>query len=264
MTKNILTRYPEKRSIQKIVSDNYINSTSCKDFLKSNGILVFGNGKEDLALLTSEFFFSRKDYLYFKELMLKKDTKTKSSSINFSKDKIEKVKETLFQKKDEILDINSNMKITNLNMENNEQISFTVDYIETKAGKIDLLDEYAKSIPVNIVSTPDGNLAFDFSYVHSSEANKTIKAITFLSGVDNKFNLSIVSLSNLKFNQKIELFDRFFTYNHTSFLFEDYNFNIEEIKSLKIKKNPEISKEDNDELVETHELKGINSAIVKE
>ena len=185
MTKNILTRYPEKRSIQKIVSDNYINSTSCKDFLKSNGILVFGNGLpvaavKQLALLTSEFFFSRKDYLYFKELMLKKDTKTKSSSINFSKDKIEKVKETLFQKKDEILDINSNMKITNLNMENNEQISFTVDYIETKAGKIDLLDEYAKSIPVNIVSTPDGNLAFDFSYVHSSEANKTIKAITFL------------------------------------------------------------------------------------
>lgn len=256
MNKNLLKRYPYKRHIYKVVSDNYMNSSSCKEFLKERGILVFGHGKNELAALNSEFYFDRKDFIEFKDFIIKKDVKLKSTSRNFKKNKLENVKEALFKNNNKIIDESLDMKLTNLDMSDDNNITFSIDYLEIKPGRIDLLDEIPKSIPVRIVSTPDGNLAFDFSYTSSSEASKIIKALELLSGEDNKFEMTPISLCDLQFNEKIELFDRFFTYEHEDFI-------IEEIKGLKIKKNPKISQEEDQKLVTEHDLKGINSAILE-
>ncbi|WP_267378881.1 hypothetical protein [Bacillus sp. GM_Baccil_2] len=242
-----LKDYPHRFHVKRVL-EKFINPKDSLDIFKENGILINAFTKKDIAKIGADFYFSREQFLKFKNKIESENNYKKSSRINIPSKQVTDLKEALISAQGAFID-DENTQISVLDKEDGTWM-FEINYTEYKPGMIDLLDRTARKVTVTVDDkSPVCNLDFDISTTRDHKKISQVLNYIHTTNPNIQFDFSEINLNELEEEYRIKLFDIFFQHNHNP-------WKLEKIVKLKVKRY------NNDTIVSSDNLKGINSAIL--
>lgn len=254
-----LKKYPNRYHVSKVI-EQFMSSKDSLSFFKEKGILVLASQKKDVAKIAADHYFSRESFLKLKGLIETEHNYKKTSRLEIPAVQIDDLKDALKEINGIYLDDEQNT-IVSVVETSQDDWKFVIDYIEYKPGMIDLLDKTARRVEVKVNYQQD-ICSLDFDTVVSSDHKKVMQVINYIenNNKDITLDFSEISLKALSCEERIQLFNEFFSYDHDQWTFV-------EIKKLKVKRDEDgnrskESSEPVEKIVENDQLQGINSALI--
>ncbi|WP_342555693.1 hypothetical protein [Paenibacillus sp. FSL R7-0652] len=248
-----LRKYPNRFHVRKVI-EQFMSSKDAISVFKEQGILVQAYRKKDVAKIAADHYFSRNNFIKLKEKVEAEHNYKKTSRLEIPKEEIEDFKNALLEINGSPLGDDDNTVVTVLETPN-DGWEFRIDYTDYRPGMIDLLDQTARRVEVKVNDQIE-TFSLDFDTILSNDYKKVTQVIEYLrrTNEDIEVNFSEISLKALSCENRIQLFNQFFQYEHQSWMFA-------EIKKLKVKRD---ERGDNSEesTVEEDQLQGINSALI--
>lgn len=229
-----------------------MTSDDIKKFYKERGILICAFKKQDYASIGADFFLSKKDYIELKERMDVKENYKKSGRITFPNNQRQELEGALINLQRQQLGDEENTKIKVFKDPESGETHVEIDYEEIKPSRAELLDTVKKNVHLTINENEKGQCSIDFTHDSLNEHRKVKKILELVRKQVPEFDFDFtdIILENLPFEERINLFESFFVYNHDT-------WKLDEIIKLKVKRD--VERIDN---VADVELKGINSAVL--
>lgn len=248
-----MKKYPYRTSVRKVISE-FVTSREIVNFYKEKGILIYSQNKKETGRIASDYYMSQKSFIDLKKKIEIEHNYKKTSRISIPNGQVEILKTSLLELQSQPIG-EDNAIISVLN-NTDDTWKFEVQYTEFKPGMVELLDRTEKKVEVKITSSKEStNLDFDIQ--SKNDYHKVMEIIEKVNSLNNQVNIdfSEIKLQKLSTGKRIELFNRFFQYDHSPWSFE-------EIKKLKVKREEEKEPTDSNGIVTEDKLSGINSAIL--
>ncbi|NBJ16628.1 MAG: hypothetical protein FNP40_13920 [Dehalobacter sp. 4CP] len=268
----MITNYPEKASLKEVLSSS-LSITALKTICKNNGVFILSSDKDIVIRDAHLFYWGFNDINCISNYMEDEKNYKKSfrlkllfDSSNIEADTEENTEIDAF---DEFYSKLSTYRNTMASLENIRFESFNIvlngdektligeiSYKKRKPGKVELLSETTQKFSFQAKKALDTEIDIDFIFNDRGDIAIAKKIInTAIATSDNFGTPTQISLKGLAVPERVELFDRFFTYT-----FQDWR--IDSIQNIKISDTEEILDEGEDEELEGSILNGIKSALL--
>lgn len=260
----MINKFAQNSEIKMLVEEKQINPGQFKRILSNKGIFSLVRNSEELSNQIYPFFFGSKDIQLMKELMQSSTSYEKSSII-----KINPIGE--YKTLDEFIDnINEDIqqyrvknlkyKIDDIHKDESGNLHIRMTYNKKYKGKTELIKNQIRDLNIKIEKRDkEKSLLVDIRQKDNSdlkEFDMFIKSLNRIEGESDSFNIEYLTLDKLSKENKIKFFDELIKYTHT-------NWKLEDIKGVDFKKDEEDIYDEQEEVVSSDDLAGINSAIFK-
>ena len=268
----MITTYPDKNSLKEVLSSE-LSMSALKDMCKERGIFLLSNDKKDIINTAHMFYWGFADINRISSLMEDSKNYKKSFQLELPCQQISNTEdeENNFLKfYNNITSYRNNIaSLKGISFEalsidgttDNKKLKATVIYKKKKPGRVKLMDEVTQRFSFETTELQDGKIVIDVVFDDRSDVNiaKTLISDVISSSEDFKVPKQ-VSLQGLTTAERVDLFDRFFTY---AFL----NWRVDVVRNIKVQKvdvpdaNEGDIEEEIEEEVENNFLAGIESAL---
>lgn len=270
----MINEYVDNVELKRLFEDKLLTPESTRYFYKKRGILMPSQKPEDIATQAYTIFLGTSDLQELQDMMNAEASYIQSAI--FEIEYKSATPEALVG--DLIDDINvskrwsdSRLTVIGPNQDNENEISFSLQYEKVNRGSNSFQSRESKKIDVIMRKVEGQRLLIDVRQSASSETSKVVKYLSDLSRAEcvlpddpEKFSFDYLNLSALTTKHRVEFFDRF-----AAVKFKDWH--LKTINGISIKRTKDSSDDEDDGLDENNEqvlsedssdLAGINQAIL--
>lgn len=263
----MITKYPDKNSLKEALTTG-LSTTALKHLCRKNGIFLLSNRKEDIINTAHLLYWGFEDVNRISQLMEDKKNYKKSFRLAVEKNSEFEGDDNsdmfsdffgLFSAYRTSSAGKKNIAFENFGIERKcgqPHIKAFIGYKRKRRGRVKLMDEVAEHFTLDAFEENDKiivDVIFDDRgsvYVAKSIISDSVAFSTEFKAPKQ------ISLKSLTTAERVDLFDRFFTYHFT-------NWKIDVVKNIKVQMFEGDSAEDEEEVeeVENNFLVGIESAL---
>ncbi|WP_074036314.1 hypothetical protein [Exiguobacterium profundum] len=261
-----LKKYPYKNNIKKVV-EKYISLKDMQSLLKPKGILISATKRVDIANLTKDYYLSQNDFQELKQLLDSPNNFKKIGRIILPANESEDFKESLSGLNGRVLDPTDNTKI-NIGIVDDNKMTVYLQYEEQRPGLVELLETKKKNIVIDIENSEElCNVNYSIS---SASDYKKVKELLNYIQQDSSFTFKELLLSDLKTENRTELFTNFFVFFFDEWKItkitqikkkKDTSYTSEEL-SVSVSESEDLAMQTENQLMQEVILDGINSALL--
>lgn len=260
----MINKFAQNSEIKMLVEEKQINPGQFKRILSNKGIFSLVRNAEELSNQIYPFFFGSKDIQLMKELMQSSTSYEKSSIIKINPvDEYETLDEFIDTINEDIQQYrvkNLKYKIDDIHKDEDGNLHIRMTYNKKCKGETELIKNQTRELNIKIEKRDKENsLLVDIRQKDNSDLKEFdvfIKSLNRIEGESDLFNIEYLTLDKLSKENKIKFFDELIKYNHT-------NWKLEDIKGVDFKKDEADIDDEQEEVVSSDDLAGINSAIFK-
>lgn len=261
----MITNYPEKASLKEVLSTR-LSITALKSICKNNGVFLLSADKDivirDAHLLYWGFYdincisnHMEEEKNYKKSFRLKLSFDSPEADVDAFTEFYSKL--STYRNTTAALE---NVKFESFNIVSdgdNQILIGEVSYTKRKPGKVELLSETTQRFSFQAKKSLDTDINIDFIFNDRGDIAIAKKIITTAIATSDYFGTPTqTSLKALTISERVELFDRFFSYT-----FQDWR--IDSIQNIKISDSEEVlDDEEEQEELKGSILSGIKSALL--
>jgi len=218
----MITNYPEKATLKEVLSSN-LSSSALKAICKSNGVFLLSPEKETVIRDAHLFYWGFTDINAISSQMDDEKNYKKSFRLKLNFEPSETTPNA-FDAIYSAINNYRNSAITperisfesfNAVIKDGEQIlAGEVSYVRRKPGKVELLSEVTQRFSFQAKCPTENDINIDFIFNDRSDVGIAKKIINTAIAVTDSIKPPVqISLKPLKISERVELFDRFFTYS---------------------------------------------------
>lgn len=261
----MITNYPEKASIKEVMSTS-LSIMALKSICKKNGVFMLSADKDIIIHDAHLFYWGFTDINLFSDFVEDEKNYKKSFRLKLmlkpSDDDPDIFTEffTKLTNYRNVLAAHDNIRFDSFNIitvDENQVLTGEISYIKRKPGKVELLSESTQKFSFQAKKICTSELNIDIIFNDRGDIAVAKRIInSALATSDNLTTPIQISLKALTIQERVELFDRFFSYTFT-------DWRVNSIQSIKISHNEDDDADENeDEELETSILNGIKSALL--
>lgn len=261
----MIMNYPEKSSLKEVLSTK-LSITALKSICRNNGVFLLSADKDIVIRDAHLFYWGFTDINRISNYMEDEKNYKKSFRIKLLFDSHETDADAFREFYSKLLNYRNTMAAAdNIRFEsfnivtdgNDQKLTGEVSYTKRKPGKVELLSEVIERFSFQAQKYSDTDINIDFIFNDRGDIAIAKKIITTAIATSNDFGTPTqTSLRALTIPERVELFDRFFSYN-----FDDWR--IDSIQNIKISDGDEVLEDDDDQdNFEISILSGIKSALL--
>ena len=265
----MITGYPDKNSLKEALNTEF-SVTALKRLCKHNGVFLLSNKKEDITNTAHLFYWGFEDINRISQLMEDAKNYKKSFRLILEKDDSFAIDDesTVFNDFLQLIThyrsgvaIQKKILFDSFFVQNSNgqpHIKACVEYKRKRKGRVKLMDEISQRFSFDAFQK-DNNIVVDVIFDDRSSVQVARSIITDSISITNEFRIpKQISLKGLTTAERVDLFDRFFTYHF------DY-WMIDAVRNIKVQMSESLSlddeSDDDAEEVENNVLAGIESAL---
>ncbi|HII4471076.1 TPA: hypothetical protein ACY4SJ_002564 [Clostridium perfringens] len=260
----MISKFAQNSEIKMLVEEKQINTNQFKKILKNKGIFSLVRNAEELSNQIYPFFFGAKDIQLMKELMHSSTSYEKSSIIKLSPineyETLDEFIDTINEEVQQYRIKSLKYKIEDIHKDKEGNLHIRMSYDKRCKGKAELIKNQTRELNIKIEKRDkEKSLLVDIRQKDNSDLKEFdvfINSLNKIDGDSDLFNIEYLTLDKLLKENKIKFFDELIKYNHT-------NWKLEDIKGVDFKKNEIDVDDEQEEVVSSDDLAGINSAIFK-
>ena len=220
----MITGYPDKNSLKEALNTEF-SVTALKRLCKHNGVFLLSNKKEDITNTAHLFYWGFEDINRISQLMEDAKNYKKSFRLILEKD-------DSFTIDDESAVFNDFLQLITQyrngvaiqkqilfdsffvqNLNGQPHIKACVEYKRKRKGRVKLMDETVQRFSFDAFQK-DNNIVVDVIFDDRSSVQVARSIITDSISTTNEFKIpKQISLKGLTTAERVDLFDRFFTYH---------------------------------------------------
>lgn len=260
----MITNYPEKASLKEVFSTS-LSLTALKSLCKNNGVFLLSADKDIVIRDAHLFYWGFNDINRISNYMEDEKNYKKSFRLKLLFDNPKTDVDAFTEFYSKLLAYRNTMaslekiKFESFNIvkDGDEQILISeVSYTKRKPGKVELLSETTQRFSFQAKKSTDTEINIDFIFNDRRDITIAKKIITTAIATSDDFGTPTqISLKALTIPERVELFDRFFSYT-----FQDWR--IDSIQNIKINDSEEVLADEEQEELEGSILSGIKSALL--
>ncbi|GEM_PF-3020914 len=260
----MVNKFAQNSEIKMLIEEKQINTSQFRRFLSSKGIFSMVKNSVELSNQVYPFFFSSSDIQYLQDLMQSYNSYEKSSIILINpREKYDTLDEFVDVISEDIQQHRlkkSKYKVEETYKDTDGNLHVRMTYDRKGKGKTELIKYKKREINIKIEKrSKENGLLLDIRQNDNTDLKEVDMFINEINGANdegNLFNIDYITLDKLTKENRIKFFDELIKYPHS-------NWRLDDIKGIDFKKDEDESEEEQDELISSDDLAGINTAVFK-